>query len=226
MSEKKQIFKIPLDNDEVQDDNKQWLKINAGQKALVRVAYTPTMTKRLKYGIQDKILCPEDRAALLLDAYALAKAGYTSIDTIVDLVKSYVNEDNGTVWTAIDSILSGLYLLLEKTGGAAFDSFVSFAKRIILNALHMIGWEESQRQGSKVDGHTDKLLRTTILGLVETFCYDDSNILQECRRRFDAHWENPSALPSEYKVYIYNIDYIYFNTYFFVCMVLYVFHII
>ena len=55
--------------------DKDWLKINAGQKALVRVSHSTEMTSRLSIALTDQTLPPVDRAALLLDAYALAKAG-------------------------------------------------------------------------------------------------------------------------------------------------------
>ena len=55
--------------------DKDWLKINAGQKALVRVSHSTEMTSRLSVALTDQTLPPVDRAALLLDSYALAKAG-------------------------------------------------------------------------------------------------------------------------------------------------------
>ena len=49
-----------------------------------------------------------DRAALIADAYALAKAGTGSWEAVVDLLKSYEGEINFTVWSALSSILRGL----------------------------------------------------------------------------------------------------------------------
>lgn len=60
-----------------------------------------------------------------------------------------------------------------------------------------VGWDS--REG---ESHTDKLLRATVMGLLDSFASDDADVVAEARKRFDAHWEDPSALPSEYKVII------------------------
>jgi hypothetical protein len=67
MNKKVQSFTIPLAGP------KDWIKINAGQKALARVAHSHEMALRLQPALSSKTLAPVDRAALLLDAYALAK---------------------------------------------------------------------------------------------------------------------------------------------------------
>jgi len=37
------------------------------------------------------------------------------------------------------------------------------------------------------------------------FCWRDSEVVAEARRRFDAHWAEPSALPSDYKTTVYKL---------------------
>ena len=86
---------------------------------------------------------------------------------------------------------------MEQIGGAANTAFCAFAQKLTLGALSRCGWEA---KAGAVDGHTDKLLRATVLSLVETFCGADEGVLAECRRRFDAHWTDPAALPSDFKV--------------------------
>ena len=194
MSERQQTFKIPLSAAD-KNDVKPWLKINAGQKALVRVAHTVEMTSRLQPVIRSQTLGPEDRAGLLLDAYALAKAGFAPLEAVVDLLRAYDGEDNYTVWSAIDGVLLGLQLLMEQIGGPAFEAFNAFAQRIVRSALHRVGWV-----GDAGEKHTDKLMRSTVLSLVEAFCSGDEDVVIEARRRYQAHWESPAELPSEFKV--------------------------
>jgi puromycin-sensitive aminopeptidase len=93
MSQKQQTFTIPI-----QSTGNDWVRVNAGQKALVRVAATEEMTRRLKPAIQAKTLSPVDRAALLLDAYALAKANLAPIEAVVDVLRAFGNEDSSVVW--------------------------------------------------------------------------------------------------------------------------------
>mmetsp|Transcript_7528 Transcript_7528/g.7752 ORF Transcript_7528/g.7752 Transcript_7528/m.7752 type:complete len:879 (+) Transcript_7528:105-2741(+) len=198
MSDKRQTFTIPLAG--VEANSKAWVKINAEQKALVRVAHTSEMSKRLQPAIRSKVLGPEDRAALLLDAYAIIKAGNAPVETVVELLQAYDNEDNSTVWSAIHGVLGGLNMHMEQIGGPACDAFKAFAKRIVRTALAKVGWTPTGEEN-----HTMKLMRTTVLGLVESFCYSDEDVVTEARRRFAAHWDTPSELPSEFKSIVYRI---------------------
>lgn len=200
MTERRQKFTIPLSVDG--SGERPWLKINAGQKALIRVAHSQEMTARLQPAIRSKALGPEDRAALLLDAYALAKAGYAPVDSVVGLLRAYDQEDNSTVWSAIDGILGGLYLLMEQVGGEAFEAFLVFSRRIVRAAFDRVGWAPA---ADVEDGHSEKLMRVTVLGLVESFCSTDEDILLEARRRFAAHWTTPSELPAEFKSIVFRI---------------------
>ena len=100
MTSKRQEFTIPLLH-----GSNDWVKLNAGQKALVRVAYTPEMTRRLQSAIVSGTLPVVDRAALLLDAYAIAKAGLGPVEAVVDLLRAYNAETNSTVFSAISVII-------------------------------------------------------------------------------------------------------------------------
>ena len=40
-------------------DKDDWVKINAGQHTLMRVLYTPEMTRRLEAGVRERTLKPE-----------------------------------------------------------------------------------------------------------------------------------------------------------------------
>lgn len=95
MKGKKQTFTIPLS-----PGGEDWIKMNAGQEALVRIAHSPGMLARLLPAITSKSLAPIDRAAVILDTYAMAKAGVggVSVVRVVELLKAYTDEDNNTVW--------------------------------------------------------------------------------------------------------------------------------
>ena len=187
MSSKTQTFKIPLGPND-------WIKINAGQAALVRVAHSKDMIARLQRAITSKELPAEDRAALLLDAYCLAKANLAQVESVVLLLRAYVDEDNYTVWSAIESVLNGLRLIMEQVGGDAHHAFMRFGSRLVRNGLQRFGWDAES-------GHTQGLLQALVLELAEKFCMDDAEVLTEARRRFDAHWDAPAELPPEIKVY-------------------------
>jgi puromycin-sensitive aminopeptidase len=191
MNDKRQTFLIPV----VSGDHDNWVKINAGQQALLRVAHSSEMISRLLRPIRQKSLPPIDRASLLLDTFALAKAGHVPIEETIALLRASVNEDSFTVWSAIASVLRGLSILMEHIGGIAFQSFQSFGAFLVKVALEKFGWEHKS-----IDDHDEKLTRTTVISLLDAFGGHDEVILKEARRRFHEHWENPSALHSDFKV--------------------------
>jgi aminopeptidase N len=202
MENKVQTFTVPLSG---ADD---YVKINAGQQALCRVAHSVEMTKRLQPAIKSKTIGPVDRAGLLLDAYALTKAGYASLESAVMLLKAFVAEDNSSVWTAVGGVLGGLHVLLEAAkdsspdAEAAFANYVAFGGKLVKKALLMVGWDAKEGEG-----HSVKLLRSTVVGLLDVFCCSDEEVLAESRRRYAAHWSDAShtVLPGEYKSTVFRI---------------------
>jgi hypothetical protein len=194
MKSKVQTFSIPLHGFE------DWIKINAGQKALARVAHSEEMTRRLGPAIRNKTLTAVDRAALLLDSYALAKAGFSSIESVVAVLRQFEDEDSYIVWNAISGIMMALYIQMEQVGHEAFDAYLAFGKTAVLKALNKVSWT-----AKPTDGHTDKLLRATVIGLLDTFAWNDPDVVKQAKYFFDNHWSDPSILPSEYRTTVYKI---------------------
>eukprot|EP01034_Spumella_vulgaris_P022812 gene22812-28982_t len=193
MDQKVQTFAIPLAASSTGND-KPWIKINAGQKALVRVAHTSEMISRLRPAIAQNLLSPVDRAALLLDGYALAKAGLAPLETVVEILRVLENETSSVVWDAMAGVLNGMNIIIEQLDNVeVYEQFLVFA-------LAFVGWDSRE-----TDSHTDKLLRSTVFGLLDTFAWQDEAVATEAKRRFDAHWKDASALPSDYKTTVYKI---------------------
>lgn len=111
-----------------------------------------------------------------------------------------MDEDSSIVWSAISTVLTAMNVLIEEIGGELQTSFQSFAKTMVSRALKKVGWD-----ARPTDGHTDKLMRATVFGLLDTFAWNDPEVVAESRRRFDLHFEDPSALPTEYKIAVYKI---------------------
>jgi aminopeptidase N len=204
MDQKSQSFEVPLSGPN------DYLKINAGQQALVRVAHSTEMTRRLQSFIRSKEIGTVDRAGLLLDAYALTKAGYASPEGVVDLLRALVDEDNSTVWSAMSGVMAGLHILLEaaattEASKKAFQEYTSFCGTIVKRALALVGWDAKEGEG-----HPTKLLRGSVIALLDVFCSSDAEVVAEARRRFDAHWTDAThtVLPSEYKSTVFKVLYI------------------
>ena len=118
----------------------------------------------------------------------------------MDILRAMDLEDANIVWSVMQGVLVGLYVQLEEIGGAPFAAFKAFGRRAVLNALGRVGWDARPE-----DDHSAKLLRSTVIGLLDTFAHDEPSIAAEARRRFDLHFTNPSVLPGEYKTTVYRI---------------------
>jgi hypothetical protein len=75
------------------------------------------MINRLTPAIHAGKLAPVDRAALLLDNYALAKAGLTPLESVVSILRALENETSSIVWGAMAGVFNGFYILMEQLYG-------------------------------------------------------------------------------------------------------------
>jgi hypothetical protein len=64
-----------------------------------------------------------------------------------------------------------------------------------VDVIKQVGWD-----GKAGESHTDKLMRASVMELLDSFAWDDAAVAAEAKRRFDGHWEDAALLPSEYKV--------------------------
>ena len=196
MREKTATITIPLSSKD------GWVKLNAGQEVPMRVLPTPTMVDRLGEGIRNKKLSPCDRAGLLTDAYALVKAGHMQPETLIRLLSNYLEEDEYIVWQGIGDVLSGLDTITSDDEEMNAN-FKAFARTLVINLAKKVGWESK-----KTDGHLSVLLRSIMIGLLGSFCYDDEDVSSEAKRRFvafQADHNDVQSLPSDMRSSVFKI---------------------
>mmetsp|Transcript_71782 Transcript_71782/g.181103 ORF Transcript_71782/g.181103 Transcript_71782/m.181103 type:complete len:897 (+) Transcript_71782:97-2787(+) len=182
-------------------DANDFLLINEGVRVPMRVAYTAEMRERLSNAVRQGKLPAADRASLVMDAYALAKAGKLNIDEMIRFLAGYCGEREYVVWDALTQVLLGLGRLFM--GGAPqelYERYLAFCKAFVAK-----GWEASNPgwTARPSDGHTDGLLRGLLMKLVSRFAAE-GDWLKEARRLFDRYIEDPEGnaaeLPDEYRV--------------------------
>ncbi|CAJ1393326.1 unnamed protein product [Effrenium voratum] len=186
MEGKTQKFSIPKSD---------FLLINAGREVPVRVLYTDELYSKLATAIQKGQLGVSDRAGLVLDSFALAKAGKLGADKVFQLLASFKNERNYIVWDAISQVLNGFNaMLMVGVSDSVYASFKSFVSKLIADAAKEIGWQQKES-----DGHLDGLLREDLINLQAKFSQDPEAI-QEAKKRFEAFLAGDSAcLPDDIK---------------------------
>ena len=154
-----------------------FVKLNAEQQVPMRVCYDEEMVKRLVVGIKGKLMSASDRAGVLADAYALVKAGMMEPGQLIRLLKAYEEEDDATVWEALEGVLGGLNKATAENdlinGGVK-----KIGREIIGKLVAKVGWDAREE-----DGHLDKLLRGTMVRLLSVFCYDEEGVKKEAEWR-------------------------------------------
>jgi puromycin-sensitive aminopeptidase len=196
MREKTASITIPLGG------ANDWVKLNAGQGAPIRVLPSEEMLQRLSTPIQMKALPAVDRAGLLSDAYAMVKAGHMSPDALIKLVGNYKDEDNYVVWDALSGVLSGLDKVLSDNP-TLWAYFKNFARGFVLTLQDKIGWDESD-----ADGHLTSLLRSTMVDLLNVFAHDDPAVVEQATTRFRAFQQDHNdvkSLPSGIRTSVFKI---------------------
>ena len=188
--ERKQVFS-PL----ARLENK-FLKFNSGQVALARVNYLPEQWQALAEAIRRGKLVPADRYGIISDALALARAGHMSTGQLINLISSYKNEDNHTVWMAILGALGALNNILEETSEGL--RFASFARSVLAPIAGKLGWTEVASEF-----HTTKLMRTHILSAMGN--YGDLDIIAEAKNRFRSHVSNLQVADPNFRPVIYGL---------------------
>jgi len=171
-----------------------WVKLNAGQNVPVRVAYDVADVQRLSRAVRSKELDSRDRAGLLLDAYALAKAGTVDPGTLLVLLSAYQSEDNMAVWDAVEQALNGLATLLRGTDmERSLDGFVA---NLISDRAKALGWDERES-----DSHLDKLSRAILVRLQAKFMANDPDVKARCAAMLSAFLADPDGnkVPADLK---------------------------
>jgi puromycin-sensitive aminopeptidase len=188
---------------------KTWIKLNGGQHVPMRVNYEPVAAELgplFAEAILGQTMAPADRAGMLLDAYALAKAGFSDPGTLVRLLTAYENETTMPVFSAIEDVLTGLrkIVLTSEARPELRRGFERFGARVIAKACKRLGWDATPS-----DGHLTVLLRATLIRLQAQFMQDSTDVQRMARERFEAFSKDPknnaARLPSDIRTAVLKI---------------------
>jgi len=179
----------------------EYVLINQGQFTPMRVSYTPEMRERLVKAIVAGNIPAADRAGLVMDAYALAKAGKLGTHELLRFLGAFRSEVDYVVWEALAQVLNGLQkVFMGGTSAEVCGWYMSFAEKLVWKAWEAsgLGWE-----AKATDGHLGGMMRGLLMKLVSKFSPGQS-FLAEAQRRFSLYVldpkENAINLPDEYRV--------------------------
>ena len=150
--------------------NGKYLKLNAGQTSFVRVNYDEEGWKALHEPISSLKLPAVDRLGVIMDAFALAKAGLMNTTFALDLCKAYKNEDCYPVWSALASGLGEVNEICSSS--SFFPKFEAFCGEIFSTLMIKLGWNSQP-----TDSDLTKKLRALCLGAAAK--YGDTAVVTE-----------------------------------------------
>jgi aminopeptidase N len=153
----------------------EYVKLNAGQTSFVRVNYDKKGWEALQAPISSLSLPAVDRLGVIMDAFALAKAGKMSTAVALDLCKAYKNEDCYPVWSALASGLSEVTDICSNS--SFFTKYESFCGDIFSTLMGKLGWNSGPN-----DSDLTKKLRALCLGAAAK--YGDKAVVSEALSRF------------------------------------------
>ena len=126
-----------------------WIKINPAQIGFYRTYYSPEMITRLLPVIQS--LSPVDRLGIENDLFALSVAGVSRTVDFLNILSSFKNETNYTVWSDIDSNISSLGVIIQNTN--YYKSFQDFVIWLYKPVLEKLGWDPRADDGKCIRVH-------------------------------------------------------------------------
>lgn len=172
----------------------EWVKVNVKSVGFYHVLYESSHLQELLPAVESKSLSSLDRWSLQKDLFALVQAGRAPTVDALRLMKSFVNEDDYTVWTSVDYTLEKLNILLSNTNDLKI--LHSFGCELFQKIYAAVGWNASPKES-----HTRTLLRSLVIQRLGAF--GDENVTNEAVKHFDAHIKGSSILAADLRSAVY-----------------------
>mmetsp|Transcript_31821 Transcript_31821/g.77554 ORF Transcript_31821/g.77554 Transcript_31821/m.77554 type:complete len:1119 (+) Transcript_31821:199-3555(+) len=170
-----------------------WIKANAGQMGVYRVTYDDTTWGLLAQQLrQDHLLIPSiDRAGLMDDAFALAKASHVGLTLPLNLTRYLPNEREYLPWSAALKGFGWLRTLLQPR--STFGDFCKYFNKLVGPSVRRVGW------GTK-GAHLERYLRAELFHAALQCDYEPAKIgvLREFER-----WSRGISVTPDHRSLVY-----------------------
>jgi aminopeptidase N len=162
------------------------LKLNVADAGYYRVEYDENSWKLLLTQIDR--LSEADRVNLLIDAWALVEANRKPLSHYLALVNLVLRDDQLAVYDQI--IDTFLFTNRLFAGDSSRPAFQQSARALLRPAFDRVGWNPKSGEPEQRSFLRASLIRG--LGLL-----NDSDIIADCRARFDRFASDPGAIPPD-----------------------------
>ena len=154
-----------------------WIKINPGQSAFYRVAYSPDLLARLTRALGSGELGIADALGLVDDAFVLARAGRLRTRQALEIAAACKKRVDYNLWANVSGILAEVENILP---APSKEPYAVFARGLYHEVSRRLGWS-----AAKSDSHLDVLLRSLVIARLGH--YGDAAVIGESKNRFARH---------------------------------------
>ena len=173
---------------------KEWVKVNPSAVGIYRVHYSPKLLTQLFAAVTNKTLPPLDRLSLHNDMLALVQSARASTVELLKLMDASINEDDYTVWNAINTCLGKLNTLLSHT--QLQPLFHVFGRRLLSKVHSRLGWQPIEGES-----HLDTLLRALVINRLASF--EDPSVIAHSKKFFESHLNGTYVIPPDLRSAVY-----------------------
>lgn len=159
---------------------------NAGGFGFYRTKYPSDVHKQIQNNLN--LLSAGERLAFLGDQYSLAIAGNIPVESYLDSLNLFREEQDLGVWETMLREIGFLDLFVDKSSKPAFASFV---RNLLKNEYERLGWEEKAGESSSA-----RIIRGSIIGMMGTIG-EDKEAITRARKMFGEYLKNPDSVPAD-----------------------------
>ncbi|KAH8091342.1 peptidase family M1-domain-containing protein [Cristinia sonorae] len=176
-------------------------KLNANTTGFYRVLYSGKIAENVAKLVAQKgsPLSVADRIGLVLDALALAKAGFSNVSDALSFLDHFRREENALVWS---SIAGGLNAIANTwwEHERIQDYLGSFQRELFSPLVERLGFEYPQNEPDNT-----KILRTC--AIAQAALSGDKNVIEELKQRFANFIKtgDESVIPSDLRALSFRI---------------------
>jgi puromycin-sensitive aminopeptidase len=181
---------------ELDINHQKTLIFNPEQTGFFRIIQPQNQLNSLRQMVENKLLPPTERLGLQNDVYALGKAGYIQATEFMQLISSYTNEEDTSVWRDVASNIGDLDNLLSDEN--IYPLFKAFALNLFLPLADKMGWKESENET-----HLKILLRS--LALSQAGYFGNQKTLDHAAELFDDLISNNQPVPPNLRGCVYSL---------------------
>eukprot|EP00164_Ancoracysta_twista_P003108 GFYU01004143.1.p1 GENE.GFYU01004143.1~~GFYU01004143.1.p1 ORF type:complete len:891 (-),score=342.92 GFYU01004143.1:154-2826(-) len=172
-----------------------WIKCNTGQFGFHRVQYSSDLLKALGPALRTKAISAVDRIGVQADTFALARAGLVSTVDALELGKSFVDEDDFTVWTDLVTNIKGVLTTWTMHPTASFNNYIV---ALFKGLLERLTWKSTEGENEMYP--TLREIAISVLGK-----HNEPSVVAEAKRVFKAFLNGEEELPADLRYAVYAI---------------------